>query len=60
MNERHWLNVDLGTETAERFKDFLRQNGIKYEPSACFTLVHFEVYVNNAEAEACDKWLSNN
>lgn len=58
--ERKWLNVELDEETADRFADFLGQREIKYEPSGCYDLVHFEVYVNDAEKQMCDEWLSNN
>ena len=58
--KRRWMNVELEKETAERFGDFLKVNGYKYESSGCFNLVHFEVYVNDEEVKACNEWLQNN
>lgn len=58
--KRKWMNVELVKETAAKFGAFLKANGIKHEPSSCFNLVHFEIYVNDEEAKASDEWLQNN
>lgn len=58
--KRRWMNVELEKETAAKFGAFLKANSCKHESSGCFNLVHFEVYVNDEEAKACDEWLQNN
>lgn len=40
-----WYNVELHPISAELFKDFLHEKGIRFETSGCFDLVHFEVYI---------------
>ena len=44
-----WYNVEIPYNTketikrAEKFKDFLHNNGFYFEPSACGNMVHFEI-----------------
>lgn len=59
MSTRKWLNVELTHNESIVFKKFLDFNKIKYETSACYNLVHFEVYVNTWETEKCDDFLYN-
>ena len=55
---RRWHNVELenGTE-ADGFRQFLKDNGIRFETSGAYNLVHFEVLVNTEEMESCDTFL---
>ncbi len=40
-----WYNVELQPISAELFKDFLHEKGIRFESSGCYNMVHFEVYI---------------
>ena len=49
-DERRWMNVEIiAGNGAEKFRSFLKKGGYKYEPSACFNYIHFEVYINKKE-----------
>jgi hypothetical protein len=54
---RKFYNVELNKANAERFKVYLRANGIYFEPSACYNLVHFQVKLNEAELEMVNEYL---
>ena len=54
---RVWKNVELSRERYEKFRSFLKENDIKYEPSGCGNLTHVEVYVNSEEEEKCNHCL---
>lgn len=55
---REWRSVELSQTDASKFRSFLRKNGIKYEPSACGNMVHFEVLVHKREENICNDFLS--
>lgn len=57
--ERSYKSTELLPAEADKFKVFLRENGIKAESSGCYNLVHFEVYVNEQENKLCNNFLSN-
>ena len=40
-----WYNVELQLISAELLKDFLHENGIRFETSGCYNLVHFEICI---------------
>lgn len=43
-----WFSVEIGNIfSVETLKDFLRDEGIRFESSGCFNLVHFEIFVPN-------------
>lgn len=54
---KHFYNVELNKEDAEKLKAYLRDNGIYFEPSSCYNLIHFEIKVDEAEAEQVNKFL---
>ena len=54
---RKYCNVELNKEDAEKLKVFLKRNGIYYEPSACYNLIHFEIKVDEAEFKMVDDFL---
>ena len=61
--KKSWKNVELSKGSAESFKQFLKANGIRYEASGCYNLIHFEVLVDDRQTEMCDDFLerrSNN
>lgn len=55
---KHFYNVELNKEDAEKLKAYLKDNGIYFEPSSCYNLIHFEVKVDEAEAEQVNKFLA--
>lgn len=53
-----WKNVELKCDDAKRFRSFLRESEIKFETSGSkYKYTHFEVYVDNSEADACNIFL---
>ena len=56
---KHFYNVELNKEDAEKLKVFLKENGIYFEPSSCYNLVHFEVKANEAELKMVNDFLEN-
>ena len=58
MNNRTWKSVELDTQSAETFRKYLKANGFKYEPSACYNLIHFSVLCDEKETEELESVLS--
>lgn len=57
---RTWKNVELKGNDAERFRTFLKESEIKFETSGMdYGYTHFEVYIDNSEANACNNFLGN-
>ena len=54
---KSFYNVELNNEDAEKLKAFLKENGIYFEPSACYNLVHFEVKADKMELEKVNEFL---
>lgn len=55
---RTWRNIELNKDDAEKLKVFLKSEGIYFEPSSCYNLIHFEVKVNTEELKKVDDFLS--
>lgn len=55
---KHFYNVELNKEEAEKLKAFLKYNGIYFEPSECYNLIHFEVKADETELEKVNKFLA--
>ena len=56
---KHFYSVELNKEDAEKLKAYLRDNGIYFEPSSCYNLIHFEVKVDDAELKMVNDFLEN-
>ncbi len=56
---RKYFNVELNKEDSEKLKVFLKENGIYYEPSSCYNLIHFEIKVNEEECKMVDNFLES-
>lgn len=56
---REFYNVELNKDEAEKFKAYLKANGIYFEPSACYNLIHFEVKMNKVELKMVNEFLEN-
>lgn len=54
---KDYYNVELNKEDAEKLKAYLKSNGIYYEPSSCYNLIHFEIKMDETELEMVDKFL---
>ena len=52
---KRYFNFEINTTTrtmlerAERFKEWLIENGYKTETSGCFDCIHFEIYIEDHE-----------
>ncbi len=46
-----WKNCELPREIANKFKDYLYQNKIKFESSECLNLIHFECLMTDAQMD---------
>lgn len=54
-----WYNVELKEGDRERFRHWLKKNGIKYEASGVgFGWTHFEVYCDTETVGKADAFLS--
>ena len=54
---KNFYNVELNKEDAEKLKAYLKENGIYFEPSSCYNLIHFEVKVDEEELEKVNGFL---
>ena len=54
---KHFYNAEINKEDAEKLKAYLKENGIYFEPSACYNLIHFEIKADETELEKVNKFL---
>ena len=54
---RTWKNVELNQNDANELKDFLNDYDIEFESSECYDKIHFEILVDEYEAEAINDFL---
>lgn len=54
---KNFYNVELNKEDAEKLKAYLKANGIYFEPSSCYNLIHFEIKVNAEELKQVNGFL---
>ena len=54
---KRFCSVELNKDDAEKLKTYLKSNGIYFEPSSCYDLIHFEVKVDEAELEKVNEFL---
>lgn len=52
-----WYNVELNKTDADLFRVELKKSGVKYEASAAYNMIHFEVYCDAATAEKLENIL---
>lgn len=55
---KNFYSVELNKDDAEKLKAYLKSNGIYFEPSSCYNLVHFEIKVDEAELKKVNKFLA--
>ena len=56
---KRFYSVELSKEDAEKLKAYLKDNGIYFEPSSCYNLIHFEIKVDKEELEKVNIFLEN-
>lgn len=56
---KNFYSVELNKDEAEKLKAFLKSEGIYFEPSSCYNLIHFEIKVDEAELEKVNAFLEN-
>ena len=56
---KRFYNVELNKDDAEKLKVYLKAEGIYFEPSSCYNLIHFEVKVDDTELEKVNAFLEN-
>ena len=56
---KHFYSVELNKDDAEKLKAYLKAEGIYFEPSSCYNLIHFEVKVDDAELNKVNAFLEN-
>ena len=54
---KNFYSVELKKEKAEKLKSYLKENGIYFEPSACYNLIHFEIKADEKELEKVNGFL---
>lgn len=57
--ERRWVSTDVEKPIAWKLKDYLRSNGIYFEPSSNGNLVHFEVKANAQEVKQINDFIDS-
>ena len=58
MIYQKWFSVELSPISAAFFKDFLRDNGIRFETSSCFGIVHFQLFIRDEkDYNMCENFL---
>lgn len=55
-----WYSIDMTKEKAEKFKLYLRDHDIQFEPSECYNLIHFECFMTEKELDLANEWLEKN
>ena len=58
-SEKRWLSTELPKDMAWNFKVWLRDNGIKFEPSEAGNLIHFEVFMDRDEAQRANDFIDS-
>lgn len=58
MTKRYWYSLELPTDAAERFQDYMREHDIRFEPSSAYTLVHLQCFMSEEECKLANQWLS--
>lgn len=54
---KKYYNAELNKDDAEKLKAFLKSEGIYFEPSSCYNLIHFEIKADEAELKKVNDFL---
>lgn len=56
MNEKQRWNCQVDKQTAEKYKQYFRENDIYFEPSELGDLVYISFNVSEDELRAMEEW----
>ena len=56
INRQRW-SCQVDKKTAEKYKQYFRENDIYFEPSELYDLVHISFDVSEEELKALDNWI---
>ena len=54
---KKWYACEVSKDDYSKLRVFLKENNIRYEPSACGDLVHVEVFIDSREFEITERFL---
>ena len=54
---KQFYSAELNKDDAEKLKAYLKENGIYFEPSACYNLIHFEIKADETELQQVNNFL---
>lgn len=57
MNGKQQWSCQVDKRTAEKYKQYFRENDIYFEPSEAYDLVHIPFWVSEEELKAMDNWI---
>ena len=57
MTGKQLWSCQVDKKTAEKYKQYLRENNIYFEPSEAYDLVHISFMVTDEELKALDEWV---
>ena len=57
MSDKKRWSRQVDKPTAEKYKQYFRENDIYFEPSEAYDLVHISFMVSDEEMNALDKWI---
>lgn len=56
MSKQQW-SCQVDKSTAEKYKQYFRENDIYFEPSEAYDLVHISFLASDEEIKNLDKWI---
>lgn len=57
MTDKQRWSCQVDKPTAEKYKQYFRENNIYFEPSEAYGLVHILFEVSEEELKALDNWI---
>lgn len=52
-----WWSCQVDKSTAEKYKQYFRENDIYFEPSEVYNLVHISFSATDEDLKKLDKWI---
>ena len=56
---RLWYGFDVSKDIVDDVKAYLVEKDIRFEPSECYSLVHFECYMTVQQHDTAIEWIEN-
>lgn len=60
MTDRRWYGFEMSKRDAEKFREYLTDSGIYFEPSSAYNIIHFECKMSNEELYFAEQWIKKN